>query len=380
VATQDFRRKLTAIFSADVEGYSRLMGEDEEATVRTITVYREVMASIIDKHQGRVVDSPGDNLLADFHSVVDALRCAVETQEEFRARNADLPENRRMEFRIGINLGDVIQEGERIYGDGVNIAARVEGFAEGGGICISGSAYDQVKHKLALGYENLGEHTVKNIADPVRVYRVDMKPEADSARVSIEVEARPRSRRGVALAAVVVLILGVAAVAIWSFYSGPSHRQAEVASVDAIAIPLPGKASIAVLPFKNLGGDPEQEYFSDGITNDIITDLSKFRQLFVIASNTIFTYKGKPVRVKDVGRDLGVRYVLEGSVQKAGKQVRINAQLIDATTGHHLWAERYERDLTDVFALQDEIVQTIVTKLALQIDEAERIRAIRNVL
>jgi adenylate cyclase len=376
MALQDYERKLAAILSADVKGYSRLMGEDEEATVSTITVYREAMVKLIQKSRGRVVDSPGDNLLAEFVSVVDAVRCAVEIQEELKAKNAELPENRRMEFRIGINLGDVIQEGERIYGDGVNIAARVEGLAEGGGICISGSAYDQVKNKLPLGYEYLGEHTVKNIAEPVRVYKVLMEPEAVGKVIG---EKRPGPKRQRAtLAIVIALLLIAAAWAMWNYHLRPAPSSEKVASVEQMVTPLPAKASIAVLPFKNLSGDPEQEYFSDGITNDVITDLSKFRELFVIASNSVFVYKGKPVKAQEVSRELGVRYVLEGSVQKAGEQVRINTQLIDATTGHHLWAERYDRDLKDLFAVQDEIVQTIVATLAVRIDAEERRRVMRK--
>ncbi len=323
------QRKLTAIFIADVRGYSRLMGEDEEATIRTLTVYREVMATLIQKHWGRVVDSPGDNLLAEFASVVDAVRCAVEIQEELKARNAGLPENRRMEFRIGINLGDVIVEGERIYGDGVNIAARVEGLAEGGGICISGTVYDQVKNKVALGYEYLGEQAVKNIADPVRVYRARMDPDAAAASLGG-------------------------------------------------ALDLPDKPSLAVLPFVNMSGDPEQEYFSDGLTEDLITDLSKISGVFVIARNSVFTYKGKAVKVEDVGRELGVRNVLEGSVRKAGDRVRITAQLVDAKTGGHLWAERYDRDLRDIFALQDEVTQKIVAALAVKLTGDEQERLVRQ--
>jgi adenylate cyclase len=376
MAPQYYERKLAAILSADVKGYSRLMGEDEEATVSTITVYREAMITLIQKSRGRVVDSPGDNLLAEFVSVVDAVRCAVEIQQDFRVRNAELPDDRKMEFRIGINLGDVIQEGERIYGDGVNIAARVEGLAEGGGICISGSAYDQVKNKLALGYESLGEHSVKNIAEPVRGYRVLMDPEA-VGKVIGEKRVGPKWQSA-AIAAVAVVIVGSVFAAIWNFYLRPAPPSEKVVSEERIEVSLPAKPSIAVLPFNNLSGDPEQEYFNDGITNDIITDISKFRELFVIASNTVFTYKGKPVNVKEVSRELGVRYVLEGSVQKASEKVRINAQLIDATTGHHLWAERYDRDLKDLFVVQDEIVQAIVTKLAVKIDEAERARVMRK--
>lgn len=375
MTTQGYKRKLTAILSADVKGYSRLMGEDEVATVRTITAYRELVATLIQKHHGRVVDSPGDNMLADFASVVDAVRGAVEIQEELKARNAELPGNRRMEFRIGINLGDVIHEEERIYGDGVNVAARVESLADAGGICVSRSAYDQVKDKLTLGYEYLGEHSVKNIAEPVRIYRVLMEPEA-AGKVIGEKIAPLKQRWKLALAAVMFVIVGAIAVTFWNMYFRPP--QMEVASVKKMALPLPAKPSIAVLPFSNLSGDLEQEYFSDGITNDIITDLSKFSQLFIIASNTVFTYKGKPVIVKDVGLELGVRYVLEGSVQRANKKVRINAQLIDATTGNHIWAERYDRDLKDLFAVQDEIVQMIVTTLAVKIDALERKRAMRK--
>ena len=371
-----FKRKLSAIFSADVKGYSRLMGEDDEATVRTLIAYREVMSVVIQKHRGRVVDSPGDNILAEFASAVDAVRSAVEMQEELKIRNAELPEDRKMEFRVGINLGDVIHEEERIYGDGVNVAARIEGLADAGGICISRGAYDQVKKKLSLGYEYLGEHSVKNIDEPVRVYRVLLESEA-VGKVVGEKKVRPRRWQWAAVVAV-ILILVVAVMAIWNFSFRSAFSPEKVSSLEKISIPLTEKPSIAVLPFKNLSGDPEQEYFSDGITNDIITDLSKFPELFVIASNTVFTYKDKPIKVKDVSRDLGVRYVLEGSVQKTGGKVRINSQLIDATTGHHLWAERYDKDLKDLFKLQNELVQTIVSKLAIQIGEIERGRVMRK--
>jgi TolB-like protein/class 3 adenylate cyclase/cytochrome c-type biogenesis protein CcmH/NrfG len=362
MATEDFKRKLTAILSADAKGYSRLMGDDEEATVSTIKVYREVIGSVVQRHRGRVVDSPGDNILAEFSSVVDAVRGAVEIQEELATRNAELPENRRMEFRIGVNLGDVIHEEERIYGDGVNIAARIESLADGGGICISGSAFEQVKNKLELGYEYLGEHSVKNIAEPVRVYRVLMEPEA-VGKVIGEERVGPRKGQRVALAVVTVLLLIVGGVLIWRTASPPE----EVASVENMAFPLPDKPSIAVLPFDNMSDDPQQEYFSDGITEDIITDLSKISGLFVIARNSTFTYKGKPVKVQQVAEDLGVRYVLEGSVRKAGEKVRINAQLVDATTGHHLWAERLDGQLGDIFALQDRFTQKIVAALAVKL-------------
>jgi len=371
---EGFKRKLTAILSADVEGYSRLMGEDEDETIRTLTTYRELMSAIIQKHRGRVVDSPGDNLLAEFGSVVDTVRCAVEIQEELRVRNAELPENRMMEFRIGINLGDVVEEGERIYGDGVNITARVEGLAEGGGICISGTVYDSVKNKLSLNYESLGEHTVKNITEPIRVYRMRVGP--DAATPGVVKEKRPGVKRWqwTALAAVVVLIVG--AVASWNFHFRlPS---VDPASVEKMAFPLPDIPSIAVLPFVNMSDDPKQEYFSDGITENIITDLSKISAFFVISRSSTYAYKGKPVKIKQVAEELGVRYVLEGSVQKSSDKVRINAQLVDAITGHHLWAERYDRDLKDIFAVQDEITQKIVRTLRVELTEVEleRIRRI----
>ncbi len=333
MSTQKVKRKLIAILSADVKGYSRLMGEDEVGTIHTLNIYKEVMANLIQQHHGRVVDAPGDNLLAEFTSVVDAVQCAVEIQKELKTRNADLPENRRMEFRIGVNLGDVVEDGEQILGDGVNIAARLESLSEAGGICISGTAFDHVENKLGLEYDYLGEQTVKNITKPVRVYRVLM-------------ETGAVARRGL-----------------------------EVASKERKPLPLPDKPSIAVLPFVNMSGDPEQEYFSDGITEDLITDLSKISSLFVIARNSVFIYKGRAVKVDHVGRELGVRYVLEGSVRRAGARVRITAQLVDASTGGHLWAERYDRNVGDIFALQDEVTQKIVAALAVKLtrDEQERL-------
>jgi adenylate cyclase len=327
------------------------------------------MSSLIQKHRGRVVDSPGDNLLAEFGSVVDALRSAWDIQQEIKTRNTDLPENRQMNFRIG-----VIQEGERIYGDGVNIAARLESLAEEGGICISGTAYDHVKNKLPLRYDYQGEQTVKNIEDPVRVYRVLMEPEGPTKATG---EAEPKlKRRKLALAVLTSVLVLAAAVGVFNFYLRPPPSKPT--PEEKPTLELSDKPSIAVLPFSNLSGEREQEYFSDGVTNDIITDISKFHELVVIASNTVFTYKGKPVDIKEVGRELGVRYVLEGSVQKGADKVRINAQLIDASTGSHLWAERYDRDLKDLFSVQDEIVQTIVTTLAVKIGSLERERAMRK--
>jgi len=369
--TQGFKRKLAAILHADVKGYSRLLGEDEEATVSTLTAYREVTGVLIQKHRGRVVHGSGDSLLADFSSVVDAVQCAVEIQKELKSRNAELPEDHKVEFRIGINLGDVIDEGEDLHGDGVNIAARVEALAENGGICITRPAYDQVKNKLLLGYEYLGEHSVKNIAEPVRVYRVLMKPE-DAGKVIGEKKMPPKQRWKLFLAAVVFVIVGAIAVTLWNRYSGPPS--VEIASVERMAFPLPDKPSVAVLPFVNMSSDPKQEYFSDGLTEEIISSLSKVSKLFVIARNSTFTYKGKLVKIKQVAEELGVRYVLEGSVRKAGDRVRITAQLIDALNGQHLWTERYDRNLSDIFAVQDEITKNIITAMQVKLTDGEQAR------
>jgi TolB-like protein/class 3 adenylate cyclase/cytochrome c-type biogenesis protein CcmH/NrfG len=373
MAEQDFKRKLTAILSADAKGYSRLMSEDEEATVRTITAHRAAMAKLIQQYRGRVVDSPGDNVLAEFGSVVDGVNCAVEVQRELAERNSELPPERQMEFRIGINLGDVIEEGERIYGDGVNIAARVEGLAEGGGICISGTVYDAIEAKLGLEYEYLGEQEVKNIDRPIRVYRVLSFPGAAAHRVVKAKKAVGRRWRNVFLAIAIILFVG-AVVATWHFTPPP----VEVASMEKMAFPLPEKPSLAVLPFDNLSGDPSQDYFSDGITESIITALSNVSNLFVIARNSTFTYKGKPVKMQQVAEELGVRYVLEGSVQRSGDRVRITAQLIDALTGHHLWAEQYERHFGDIFVLQDDITEHVTLALQVKLTEGEQARIRRG--
>jgi adenylate cyclase len=356
-------RKLAAILSADVEGYSRLMGDDEVGTVRTITAYREAVGSAVARHAGRVVDSPGDNVLAEFSSVVDAVQCAVEIQEELRPRNAALPASRQMRFRIGINLGDVIVEGQRLYGDGVNIAARIEGLAEGGGICLSGTAYDQVEGKLPLGYDFLGEHAVKNIARPMRVYRVRLQPGPSFVPSLVKRRAGHGLVLKVILAVAVLAVLGAGGWAGWRLLRAPGP---------SAGLALPNQPSVAVLPFTNLSRDPAQEYFSDGVTEDLITGLSKLSGLFVIARNSAFTYKGKAVNVGDVGRELGVRYVMEGSVQRAGDRVRITAQLVDAASGYHVWAERYDREVRDIFALQDEVTQQIVQALAVKLTEGER--------
>ncbi len=298
------------------------MRDDEEATVRDLAAHRVLITEIIQQHHGRVIDSPGDNILAEFGSVVDAVNGAVKIQETIKTQNTDVSDNRRMAFRIGINLGDVIEEGGHIYGDGVNIAARVEGLAPADGICISGTVYEHVKDKLSLEYEYLGEQTVKNIPEPIRLYNIPTKS--------------------------------------W-----------DVSPEEARELNFPDQPSIAVLPFVNISGDPEQEYFSDGITEDLITDLSQISGLFVIARHSVFTYKGKAVKVQEVSNDLKVRYVLEGSVRKVADRVRINAQLVDATTGGHLWAERYDRDLKDIFAIQDEVTKNIVSALWVKLTKSE---------
>jgi TolB-like protein/class 3 adenylate cyclase len=375
MTSEAVKRKLSAILSADVKEYSRLMSQDERGTIRTLSAYKEAMSMLIQEYKGRVVDSPGDNLLAEFGSVVDAVNCAVEVQRELAERNADLPPARQMEFRIGINLGDVVEKEGSLYGDGVNIAARVEGLADGGGICISGTVYDQVKNKLGLEYEYLGEQTVKNIPEPVRVYRVLSFPGAAAHRVVKAKSAVGRTWRNVVMAIAAIFFVG-AAVAVWHFHFRPPAL--EVASVQKMAFSLPDKPSIAVLPFDNLSDDPNQEYFVDGMTDDLITDLSKISGLFVIARNSTFTYKGKPVRIRQVAEELGVRYVLEGSVRKADAKVRINAQLIDATTGNHLWAERYDGKLDDVFKLQDKITQKIIKALALKLTASEKEQTVRD--
>ncbi len=374
MATEGFKRKLAAILSADVAGYSRLMGDNEAATVKTLETYKRVISDLIQQHRGRVVDAPGDNLLAEFASVVDAVQCAVAAQKETQARNLELPETRRMQFRIGINLGDVIEEDGRIYGDGVNIAARLESLAEPGGICVSKTAFDHIETKLPLGYEYLGEQTVKNIAKPVPAYKVLMEP-----RVTVKAKAKVKPkggarRRPMAIALVVVLLMAAGAAVFWRFALPPAEPKMEKASQSQMAFPLPDKPSIAVLPFLNLTGDPNQDVFCDGLSESLIAALSKVPHLFVIARESTFRYKGKGVKTKQVSEELGVQYLLEGSVQRAGDRVRVTAQLIDALTGQQLWSERYDRSLKDIFALQDEITMKILTELRVKLTEGETVR------
>ena len=306
-------RKLAAVLAADVVGYSRLTGVDEEGTLKRLRkLRRDLINPAVSLHRGRIVKTTGDGILIEFPSVVEAVRCALHFQRGMDSRNSDVPTEQRIEFRVGINLGDVVIEGEDLLGDGVNVAARLEAISEPGGICISDAAYHQVCDKVDVDFEDAGEQQLKNIARPVRIYRARL-----DRRLA---QAKP-------------------------------------------ALPLPDKPSIAVLPFQNMSGDPEQEYFADGIVDDIITALTRMRWLFIIARNSSFTYKGRAVDVKQVGRELGVRYVLEGGVRKSANRIRITTQLIDATTGAHIWAERYDRDLTDIFAVQDEITECVAAAI-----------------
>ena len=311
-------RRLAAIFAADVEGYSRLMGADEVATLDALTHRREILDGLIANHGGRIANTAGDSVLAEFRSAVDAVRCAIEAQDVLAEANSTLPETRHINFRIGVHVGDVMIRAGDLFGDGVNIAARLQTLAKAGGLCISGVTYDQVRKILPLSFTDLGAQTVKNIEEPIRAYEVKTKGEAKSSALSLS---------------------------------------------DREVLPLPDKPSIAVLPFENMSGDPEQEYFADGMVEEIITALSRFKWLFVIARTSSFTFKGKAVDIKEVGRRLGVRYVLEGAVRKAPGKVRITGQLIDAVTGAHIWADRFERDLTDVFALQDEVTIAVVSAI-----------------
>jgi adenylate cyclase len=368
------KRKLAAILSADVAGYSRLMGDDEAATVETLTKYRQVFADHISRHDGRVVDSPGDNLLAEFASPVEALIAAIDIQHDLAWRNRQHAEHRQMHFRIGLNLGDVIAKDDgTIYGDGVNIAARLEGLAVPGGICLSETIFLQTEGKIEAAFEDVGAHDVKNIAKPVRTYRVV----TDMSAAPIKPFAGLSARIGV-IAAVAAVVLVVAGVAVWQLAPGLAPEQsAETALGDDPPLKLPDGPSIAVLPFTNLSGDPEQEYFADGVTEDLITELSRFDGLLVIARNSTFRFKGQAVDVAEVARAFGVRYVLEGGVRRAGDQVRVTAKLIDATTNGNLWAERYDRELTDIFAVQDEITEQIITALHVELGNATVTRADR---
>jgi len=352
------------------------MGDDEMATIETLTDYRELMSNCIEQYRGRVVDTTGDNLLAEFGSVVDAIECAVNIQKKLEFQNKKLPETRRMTFRIGVNLGDVIQDGDSIFGDGVNITARMEGLAEAGGICISGTAYDHVKNKSHFGYEFLGKQKVKNISDPVRAYHVLTRPEDAETLKYKDKRDDPKHRRRVNLVAFAVVVAVIAGMVAWKHQLDKKGRKPPLVRLleKHRALKLPDKPSIAVLPFTNMSGDAEQDYFSDGMTEDLITDLSQISGLFVISRNSVFTYKGKAVKVEEVAKDLGVQYVLEGSVRRVSDRVRITAQLIDTKTGHHVWAERYDRDMKDIFALQDEVTGKVVEAIEVNLVADEHAR------
>jgi adenylate cyclase len=373
-------RRLTAILAADVAGYSRLMGADEEGTHERLKAHlRDLVNPKIAEHRGRVVKNTGDGMLAEFSSVVDAVRCAAEVQRAMADRNAETPEDRRITFRVGINLGDVIAEPDDIYGDGVNVAARLEALSEPGGICVSRVVRDQIRDKLPYPFEDKGEQSVKNIARSVRVFA--LRPEAIAELPAANMSTTPRRRRAApwaVVAAVAAAVLVLAVVGWWG-WSGTRSPSTEPATVEATTTsitkpPTAPRLSIIVLPFANLSNDPEQQYLADGITEDLTTDLSRIAHMFVISRNSAFTYKDKPVNAKQIGRELGVRYVLEGSVQRSSNRVRVNTQLIAAETDAHLWAERFDRDMGDLLALQDEITKAIAGALNAQLIAAEAAR------
>jgi len=371
VAEEKVMRKLTTILAADVEGYSRLMHADEEATLKTLGEYREIIDGLIARHDGRVFSTAGDSVLAEFGSAVEAVRCAISVQEEIASRNTELADDRKLMFRIGINVGDVMVRDDELFGDGVNVAARLEGLAEAGGVCVSASVFEQVKHKLSLGFEDMGLQEVKNIAEPVSTFRLV------PGRVSVAATKTPSTTtrwRVPALAAVMVVIIAAGGLAWWQ----PWVERVAPADPAKMAFPLPTKPSIVVLPFNNLTGDKAQDHLADGLSENIISTLATMPDLFVIARNSSFTYKGKAVKVKKVAEELGVRFVLEGSVQRSGDTVRVTAQLIDAVRGFHVWSKRYDRKLTNLFALQDEISEQIATALEVKLTEGEQARLRRK--
>jgi len=363
-------RRLAAILAADVVGYSRLIREDEAGTLAALKAHREeLIEPKVDERKGRIVKLMGDGILVEFPSAVEAVQCAVEIQHLISDRNAGVPEESRVAYRIGINIGDIVVEDDDIYGDGVNVAARLEGLAEPGGICVSRTVFNHVKGKLDLAFENLGEKEVKNIAEPITVYRVVLDDKAAAlVKPVIRMPTVRRLAHWPAIAGGLLLgLLGVVGLVLWQ----PWAPDVVPASPRPIAIPLPDKPSIAVLPFANMSDDPQQEYFADGMTDDLITDLSKISGLFVIARNSSFSFKGKSIDVKQVARELGVRYILEGSVRRSGNQVRINTQLVDASTGGHLWAERYDERAENVFALQDQVAREVIAALKVRLTVAD---------
>jgi len=373
-------RKLAAILYADVAGYSRLTGEDEDATHRTLGEYLDLIAGTVESHLGSVMHYAGDAVLAKFDASVDAMSAAVAIQNELRIRNATVPDAQKVQFRIGVNSGDVIEDRGDIYGDGVNVAARLEALADPGGICISDAVRTALGAKLDLDYEFMGEQEVKNISEPVRAYCARLKPGAMPPQpVNRPKPVKPSrtlamTRKSAAMVAAVVL---VAAVGVLGWLK-PWEPQEEPASVERMAFPLPENPSIAVLPFDNLSGDAEQEYVSDGLTENIITALSQVPDMFVIARNSTFVYKGTPVKVQRVAEELGVRYVVEGSFQREGDQIRVHVQLIDALRGRHLWAERFDRKFAGIFALQDDVTGNVVAALEVKLTEEQKARLARR--
>jgi len=381
MAEESVIRRLAAIVSADVAGYSRLMGADEAGTRSRFNAHlNELIEPAVENRQGRIVKTIGDGLLIEFASIVDAVQCAIEIQNGMMERNADEPEDRRIAFRIGVNIGDVIVEGDDIHGDGVNVAARLEGLTSPGEICISRAARDQIRDKLDCRLEDMGEVEVKNIARPVRVFRVLFGGvTARSTGQSMFARFQGKRRAFGVLTGMMVLCVGLVGFLLWQ----QGTALVEAASIDNMAFPLPEKPSIAVLPFTNMSDSTDQEYFADGITEDIITDISKISGIFVVARNSTFTYKGKSVKVPQIAEELGVRYVLEGSVRRSGETVRITAKLIDAVKGKHLWSERYDRDLIDVFAVQSDVTKQVVKamEVTLRANELDRLfqRHTRNI-
>ena len=365
-------RRLSAILAADVVGYSRLMGEDEAGTLAGLKAHRtELIDPKAAQYGGRTIKLMGDGILMEFASVVDAVSFAVDVQFAMQTRNDGVPEDHQVLYRVGINIGDVIVEDDDIYGDGVNVAARLEALADPGGICVRRNVRNQIRDKLELNLEDLGEVEVKNIARPVRAFRIVMDEKAGALSTPV-IRATTQSERPPRAAIAAILMLTVLVVGGALAWWQPWSPELEPARIEAMALPLPDKPSIAVLPFNNMSDDASQDYFADGMTEDLITDLSKISGLFVIARNSSFTYKGKPVKIRKVAEELGVRYVLEGSVRRAGDQVRINAQLIDATTGGHLWAERYDGKLEGIFKLQDQVTEQIVAALAVNLTGEEQ--------
>ena len=370
-------RRLAAILAADVVGYSRLMGEDEAGTARAVREHRQAAAPIVRGFGGRLVKTMGDGVLLEFPSVVAAVECAIAIQQQMAERNADVPDARRILYRIGVDLGDVLIDGEDILGDGVNIAARLEGICEPGAICISGSAYDHVRGRIDADFVDLGERTLKNIAQPVRVYALGV---GEIARASASTPFRPAAPinpTAPALLGIAALLMAIAAGGLYWFIA---NRPAAVATGPPalVASQAPAEAkhlSIVVLPLTNLSGDPAQDYFADGITESLTTDLSRLRGSFVIARNTAFTFKGKNVDAREIGKELGVRYVLEGSVQRNSGRVRVNVQLIDAETGNHLWADRFDKPLANLLDMQDEVVARLANQLGAELTAAEARRA-----